>query len=210
MQRDDARDKSPMEGDQYVEVEEYIEVISTDDRRIKIIGEELGNDTGRAIFTTVSKGITSPGELAKALGVSLPLVNWHVNRLVQVGLIRVEDLKMSPKNRPVRYYGPAKTVLVIVPPEESDRPVARRSKFDLIWSKLSRNIITAISFVSGASAIYAIKGLLAERAAGGITLADPDAVASVSGSSDITVALLGGAVIGAAAFLTASLVKRNS
>jgi hypothetical protein len=39
--------------DQYVEIEEYVEIISTDDKRIKIIGEELGNDTGRAIFTTI-------------------------------------------------------------------------------------------------------------------------------------------------------------
>lgn len=206
---------SAAESDQYVEIEEYVEVISTDDKRIKIIGEELGNDTGRAIFTTISKGITSPNELAKILDVSLPLVNWHVNRLVQVGLIRVEELKMSSKNRPVRYYGPAKTVLVIVPPDgESNNEQLqivqqRRSKFDLIWSKLNKNIITVISFVSSASVIYAIKRLLVDGSAGtGIQLADPDAVASISGGSDITIALMGGAVIGSAVLLATRLAKR--
>lgn len=200
------------DGDQHIEIEEYVEIISTDDKRIKIIGEELGNDTGRAIFTTISKGITSPNELTKVLDVSLPLVNWHINRLVQVGLIRVEKLKMSSKNRPVRYYGPAKAVLVIVPPEESSiepLQVARRSKFDILWSRLNRNIITAVSFVSSASVIYALRGFLVGNAGSGIQLADPDAISSVSGGSDIAIALLGGAIIGAVVLLATRLKKKT-
>lgn len=201
------------DGDLHIEIEEYVEIISTDDNRIKIIGEELGNDTGRAIFATISKGITSPNELAKVLDVSLPLVNWHINRLVQVGLIRVEELKMSSKNRPVRYYGPAKAVLVIVPPEESSNEpleVTRRSKFDILWSRLNRNIITAVSFVSSASVIYALRGFFVGGNAGsGIQLADPDAIASVSGGSDMAIALLGGAIIGAVVLLATRLMKKT-
>ena len=202
--------------EQYIEIEEYVEVISTDDKRIKIIGEELGNDTGRAIFTTISKGITSPNELSKILNVSLPLVNWHINRLVDVGLVRVEDLKMSSKNRPVRYYGAAKTILVIVPSEEENGklPVMQqqRSKFDIIWSKLNKSVFALVSFVTGTSVIYAIKSLLIgdSAATSGITLADPDAVASSvsAGGSDISIALLGGAIIGAVVLLTTRLVKK--
>ncbi len=38
--------------------QEHIEVISTEDERIKIIGEELANDTGRAIFgKTIPRGV---------------------------------------------------------------------------------------------------------------------------------------------------------
>ena len=200
--------------DQYIEIEEYVEVISTDDKRIKIIGEELGNDTGRAIFTTISRGAASSNELAKILDVSLPLVNWHINRLVDVGLVRVEDLKMSSKNRPVRYYGAAKTILVIVPPEDENGqlPIAQqRSKFDIIWSKLNKSVFALISFATGTSVIYAIKSLLIGDSAttSGITLADPDAVASVSaGGSDISIALLGGAIIGAVVLLATRLVKK--
>ena len=206
MQRDNGHDGLP-EGDQYVEIEEYIEVISTDDKRIKIIGEELGNDTGRAIFTTISKGISSPNELSKILGVSLPLVNWHINRLVQVGLVHVQDLKMSAKNRPVKYYGPAKTVLVIVPPEGSDEA---RSRFNVLLSKLSRNVVSSIvSFVSGASVIYAIKRMVMDGGSG-VQLADPDAISTAfTGSSDMAVAALGGAVIGAVVFLSTRLMNKK-
>ena len=200
--------------DQYLEIEEYVEVISTDDKRIKIIGEELGNDTGRAIFTTISKGITSPNELAKILNASLPLVNWHINRLVQVGLVRVEELKMSSKNRPVRYYGPAKTMLVIVPPEGEggNNQQQRRSKLDIIWSRLSKNIIPVIAFVSATSVIYAIKRWLTDAnvaAGNGIQLADPDTIASISGGSDVTIAVMGGAIIGAVVLLAGRLMKKS-
>ena len=59
-----------------VKAEEYIEIISTEDERIKIIGEELANDTGRAIFGKISQGMASTNDLAKALSTSLPLVRY--------------------------------------------------------------------------------------------------------------------------------------
>src|SRR5579872_1808921 len=82
-----------------IKAEEYLEIISTEDERIKIIGEELANDTGRAIFGKISQGIVSPNDLAKALNISLPLINWHINRLLSVGLVKVEKTELSSKNR---------------------------------------------------------------------------------------------------------------
>ncbi len=46
---DDSRKDQEID-DLTVKAEEYLEIISTEDERIKIIGEELANDTGRAIF----------------------------------------------------------------------------------------------------------------------------------------------------------------
>ncbi|MDE1764615.1 MAG: helix-turn-helix transcriptional regulator, partial [Thaumarchaeota archaeon] len=112
-------DSTDKESDLSVKPEEYIEVISTDDERIKIIGEELANDTGRAIFGKISQGVTSSNELAKTLEISLPLVNWHINRLLSVGLIKVDKVEMSQKNKQMKYYGPVKTALVMIPPDRS-------------------------------------------------------------------------------------------
>lgn len=134
-----------------VKPEEYIEVISTEDERIKIIGEELANDTGRAIFGKISQGIASSNELAKTLEISLPLVNWHVNRLLGVGLIKVEKVEMSQKNKQMKYYAPVKTALVIIPPENlSDKG----SKKETVLMKLRHYMAGIVSFVVGASGIY--------------------------------------------------------
>src|SRR5574340_463583 len=94
--------------DFFVKAHEHIEIISTEDERIKIIGEELANDTGRAIFGKISQGVSSTNDLAKSLNISLPLVNWHINRLLGVGLIKVEKIELSSKNKQMKYYGPVK------------------------------------------------------------------------------------------------------
>lgn len=137
-----------------VKPEEYIEVISTEDERIKIIGEELANDTGRAIFGKISQGIASSNDLAKTLGISLPLVNWHVNRLLGVGLIKVEKVEMSQKNKQMKYYAPVKTALVIIPPENLS---AKGSKKETVLMKLRHYMASIVSFVVGASGIYMLE-----------------------------------------------------
>lgn len=90
------------DSDLSIKAEEYLEIISTEDERIKIIGEELANDTSRSIFGKVSQGIASPNDLAKALNISLPLINWHINRLLNVGLVKVEKIELSSKNKQMK------------------------------------------------------------------------------------------------------------
>jgi len=137
-----------------IKAEEYLEIISTEDERIKIIGEELANDTGRAIFGKVSQGIVSPNDLAKALNISLPLINWHINRLLSVGLVKVEKIELSSKNKQMKYYGPVKTALVIIPPENSSGNSASQPKKETVLLKLRQYLASFAAFAVGASGIY--------------------------------------------------------
>jgi DNA-binding transcriptional ArsR family regulator len=141
-------------GDLTVKAEEHLEIISTEDDRIKIIGEELANDTGRAIFGKISQGIASPNDLAKALNISLPLINWHINRLLSVGLVKVEKIELSSKNKQMKYYGPVKTALVIVTPANSSDNGTSQAKKETILLKLRQYLASFAAFVAGASGIY--------------------------------------------------------
>ncbi|HXX05302.1 MAG TPA: winged helix-turn-helix domain-containing protein [Candidatus Bathyarchaeia archaeon] len=143
------------ESDLSVFAEEHIEIMSTEDERIKIIGEELANDTGRAIFGKISQGISSSNDLAKALNVSLPLVTWHINRLLSVGLIKIEKIEMSSKNKKMKYYGPVKTALVIIPPENPNDG-APNSKKDTILMKLRHYIASFAAAIVGGATIYMV------------------------------------------------------
>jgi len=145
------------ESDFLVKAEEHIEVISTEDERIKIIGEELANDTGRAIFGKISQGIASTNDLAKSLNVSLPLVNWHINRLLGVGLIKVEKVELSSKNKQMKYYGPVKTALVIVPPENSSENNVSKSKKEAVLLRLRHYLASIAAFIVGGSVIYLVE-----------------------------------------------------
>ena len=137
-----------------VKAEEYLEIISTEDERIKIIGEELANDTGRAIFGKISQGIASPNDLAKALNISLSLINWHINRLLSVGLVKVEKIELSSKNKQMKYYGPVKTALVIIPPEHSSNNGTSKAKKETVLLKLRQYLASFAAFVVGAYGIY--------------------------------------------------------
>lgn len=142
------------DSDFLVKAEEHIEVISTEDERIKIIGEELANDTGRAIFGKISQGIASTNDLAKSLNISLPLVNWHINRLLGVGLIKVDKVELSSKNKQMKYYGPVKTALVIVPPENSSENSVSKSKKEDVLLRLRHYLASVAAFIVGGMAIY--------------------------------------------------------
>lgn len=146
------------DSDLSVKAEEYLEIISTEDERIKIIGEELANDTGRAIFGKISQGVASPNDLAKALNISLPLINWHINRLLSVGLVKVEKIELSSKNKQMKYYGPVKTALVIIPPEETvvngTNSQPRRAS---VLLKLRQYMASFIALAVSAPVIYAIQ-----------------------------------------------------
>ncbi|MDE1769619.1 MAG: winged helix-turn-helix transcriptional regulator [Thaumarchaeota archaeon] len=137
-----------------VKAQEHIEVISTEDERIKIIGEELANDTGRAIFGKISQGVASINDLAKSLNISLPLVNWHINRLLDVGLIKIEKIELSSKNKQMKYYGPVKTAFVIVPPGNPSENNVSKSKKDAIFLQLRHYLASITAFVITSSTIY--------------------------------------------------------
>jgi DNA-binding CsgD family transcriptional regulator len=143
--------------DFFVKAQEHIEVISTEDERIKIIGEELANDTGRAIFGKISQGVSSTNEIAKSLNISLPLVNWHINRLLGVGLIKVEKIELSSKNKQMKYYGPVKTAFVIVPPEHPTENNVSKSKKEAIFLQLRHYLASVAAFVIVGPMIYLVE-----------------------------------------------------
>ena len=145
------------DSDFFVKAQEHIEVISTEDERIKVIGEELANDTGRAIFGKISQGVASTNDLAKSLNISLPLVNWHINRLLGVGLIKIEKIELSSKNKQMKYYGPVKTAFVIVPPGIPSENHVSKSKKDAIILQLRHYLASIAAFVVTGSTIYLVE-----------------------------------------------------
>ncbi len=148
------------DSDLSVKAEEYLEIISTEDERIKIIGEELANDTGRAIFGKVSQGIASPNDMAKALNISLPLINWHINRLLSVGLVKVEKIELSSKNKEMKFYGPVKTALVIIPAEENTiNGTVSKPRRESVLLKLRQYMASFIALAISAPIIYATQKL---------------------------------------------------
>lgn len=203
---EDARhsDKLSISTDTSLKPEELLEVMSTEDERIKIIGEELANDIGRAIFTKITAETLSASDLSKSLGVSLPLVNWHVNRLIKVGLVKVERVGQSSKNKEMKYYGPAKSGIVIISAKHSETS----KLFEILRSlnRLSDRLVGFVAFVSGTVAILFTGGLFGNGTE--IILSDPSVNVPALGEILLN-AILGGAAVGISAVLLRRVLRKK-
>ncbi|MBI3638712.1 MAG: winged helix-turn-helix transcriptional regulator [Thaumarchaeota archaeon] len=139
-----------------IRLEDTIDILTTDDERLNIIGEELSNENGRAIFAKLFDGVHSVSEIASILNISIPLVRWHIMRLSQVGLVKVNDMKLSQKNKPVQYYEPTKFALVIIPSK-----VMKSSVYpELLKStlkKIYRYLPVFVTLVVSTAAFYLLK-----------------------------------------------------
>lgn len=142
--------------DATIELEEFIEVLSTDDERLSIIGEELSNETGRAILAKLFDGVSSVSEIASSLNISIPLVRWHIQRLSKVNLVRIRDIKMSQKNKEVQHYEPSKFALIIIPSKIMKSTVyAELLKNSL--KKIYKHLSVFAVFFGVTTALYLIK-----------------------------------------------------
>ncbi|MGQ9718426.1 MAG: ArsR family transcriptional regulator [Nitrososphaerales archaeon] len=95
--------------------DDVLEVITTDDLRLKLIGEVLANDTSRGVLNAVLKGFDTASDISKMLDLPLPLVLHHLERLVDSGLLTVKEIDHSLKGRDMKRYSASKMAFLIIP-----------------------------------------------------------------------------------------------
>lgn len=100
------------------ENEDLFHIVSMNDEKAKIIAMELANDKGRMVLDAIFQGKKSSSEISKELGMSLPTVLFHIERLIETGVIKVIDTNLSKKFREIKYYGPSKKAILIIPEKE--------------------------------------------------------------------------------------------
>ena len=101
-------------------LDDVLHVISTDDEKAKIVAMELANDNGRRIIDAFFIEPQSASDLAKKLGLPMSTVMFHIERLMEIGIIDVVDKKLSRKFKDIKYYGPKKTAILIVPSQKEE------------------------------------------------------------------------------------------
>jgi len=85
--------------------DEDIEIISTEDDKIKLIGEIFSNDSSRKILNLVSNGNEmTANEIAQENNMSLTLTIHHLKRMQTAGMIKVSKTGISAKGQEMKYY----------------------------------------------------------------------------------------------------------
>ncbi len=131
-------------------------VFTIDDERIEILAKELSNETGRRILVELSTGSKTASELARKLSLPMPTVLFHIERLVQAGLIEIEAVRAGSRGRVKIYTSSPKAILLITSRGEP-REVLKRvyDHFIRSFDKLLRMPVLATTILLIALTLYA-------------------------------------------------------
>ena len=110
-----------------VSLTEKIEIISTEDEKIKSVGELLSSDSSRAILKLLFEDIMTANQIAQKTGISLPLVIYHLKKMQDMGIVKVSNIGKNVKAQDMKYYTTTKFVIVILPSSLSQKAKTSKS-----------------------------------------------------------------------------------
>jgi DNA-binding transcriptional ArsR family regulator len=103
------------------ELTENIKILATDDKKIKSFGEILSNDSSREILQLLFNEELTASQIAQKSDVSLQLVKYHLNKLQDLGVVKVSKIEKNSKSQDMKIYTASKFSIVIVPPNLSEK-----------------------------------------------------------------------------------------
>ncbi len=118
------------EEDKPVAISDKIEILSTDDQKIKAIGEILSTDKSRKILTCLFNNSMSANELSQKTEISLPLVIYHLKKMQEAGVVKITNVGRNSKSHDMKYYTIDKFAIVILPDQMSKPAKASKSLFN--------------------------------------------------------------------------------
>ncbi|MFQ5892052.1 MAG: ArsR/SmtB family transcription factor [Candidatus Methanofastidiosia archaeon] len=121
-----------------MELDEILQIFTTDEKKAKLLSMELANDTGRRILESVFEKPKSVKRISKELDIPLPTVMFHLERFLEIGIVKVVETSLSKKWREIKYYGPAKRAILLIPSQ-------RQETVEYISSAVKSRIISPLS-----------------------------------------------------------------
>ncbi len=117
--------------------------ISIDDENIEKVGKLLTYETSRNILKLLFSEILSAHEISQKIGISLQNVIYHIQRMQDIGIVKIARIKKNTKSQDMKCYTASKFAIVIVPASAYDK--TRNSKllkrsFNLIYKVASVGI----------------------------------------------------------------------
>ena len=90
-------------------------VLEPGDERAQKIGKAMGSPTAGDILNLLADGPKSLTDIADKLAVPMNTAKYHVENLLEAGIISVEETKYSVKGREVKLYSLTNQLLIVAP-----------------------------------------------------------------------------------------------
>lgn len=107
-------------------VSDKVEILSTEDEKLKAIGEILSSDSSRKILRLLFNQSLTANEIAQKTELSLPLVIHHLKKMQSVQVVKITNIGKNTKSHDMKYYTIDKFAIVVMPSEMTKS--ARKSK----------------------------------------------------------------------------------
>lgn len=132
---------------------ENFKILATDDEKIKSFGEVLTNDSSREILQLLFNEELTATQIAQKTNISLQLVKYHLNKLQDLGIVKITKIEKNSKSQDMKLYTATKFSIVIVPPTLSEK--TKESKM-LVRSFRHIYKIMGLGIASGVSGLFSI------------------------------------------------------
>lgn len=110
-----------------VSLTEKIEIISTEDEKIKSVGELLSSDSSRTILKLLFEDTVTANQISQKTGISLPLVIYHLKKMQDMGIVKISNVGKNVKAQDMKYYTTTKFAIVILPSSLSQKAKTSKS-----------------------------------------------------------------------------------
>jgi DNA-binding transcriptional ArsR family regulator len=94
---------------------EDVIVLEPGDERAQKIGKAISSQTANDILHSLSQGSKTASDLTELLNIPMGTLKYHIDNLLEVGLVEIAETRYSIKGREVKVYR-LKDQLVIVAP----------------------------------------------------------------------------------------------
>jgi hypothetical protein len=111
-------------------INDKIEILSTDDERIKTVGELLSSDSSRTILKLLFNDQLTANQIAQKTEISLPLVIYHLKKMQDSGIVKIAQTSKNTKSHDMKYYTVDKFAIVILPSGATEKAKSSKSLFN--------------------------------------------------------------------------------
>jgi len=142
------------------DITEKIKILATDDEKIKSFGELFSNDSSRKILQLLFNEELAATQIAQKTDISLQLVKYHLNKLQDLGIVKISKIEKNSKSQDVKIYSATKFSIVIVPPKFSEK--TKESKL-LVRSFRHIYKVAGLGIATGLSGLFSLSMFQQDR-----------------------------------------------
>lgn len=118
------------EEDDQLAISDKVEILSTEDEKLKAIGEILSSDPSRKILKLLFNQALTANQISQKIEISLPLVIYHLKKMQESGVIKITKIGQNTKSHNMKFYTVDKFAIVILPSEMSTSAKKSKSLFN--------------------------------------------------------------------------------